>query len=155
MEAPPNPTNPSHFTPSAHQVEITVRKDPSSPSYDARKETGHVGLKNQGATCYMNSLLQTLYHINALRKAVYEMPTSSEENPESSIPIAMQQLFWKLQYSPKRVWDMWGSSLPPSISSPPLLPRSRFQLASHHPFTLHIQDGRHQGPDKVVRVVRC
>jgi hypothetical protein len=37
-------------------------------AYDSRKETGHVGLKNQGATCYMNSLLQYLYHLPALRQ---------------------------------------------------------------------------------------
>ena len=36
--------------------------------YDSKKETGFVGLKNQGATCYMNSLLQTLYHIPLFRK---------------------------------------------------------------------------------------
>ena len=33
-----------------------------------RVETGFVGLKNQGATSYMNSLLQTLYHIPYFRK---------------------------------------------------------------------------------------
>ena len=27
-------------------------------NWDSKKETGHVGLKNQGATCYINSLLQ-------------------------------------------------------------------------------------------------
>ncbi|CAN0065098.1 unnamed protein product, partial [Hapterophycus canaliculatus] len=37
-----------------------------------------VGLKNQGATCYMNSLLQTLYHVLSLRRAVYDMPTEEE-----------------------------------------------------------------------------
>ena len=37
-------------------------------SWDSRKYTGYVGLKNQGATCYMNSLLQTLYCTNRLRK---------------------------------------------------------------------------------------
>ena len=43
---------------------------PLSPSrsWDSRKHTGYVGLKNQGATCYMNSLLQTLYCTNKLRK---------------------------------------------------------------------------------------
>lgn len=37
-------------------------------AYDSRKETGFVGLKNQGATCYMNSLLQYLYSIPFFRK---------------------------------------------------------------------------------------
>lgn len=37
-------------------------------NYDSKKETGYVGLKNQGATCYLNSLLQSLYVTNAFRK---------------------------------------------------------------------------------------
>lgn len=37
-------------------------------SYDSKKETGMVGLKNQGATCYLNSLLQSLYFTNKFRK---------------------------------------------------------------------------------------
>lgn len=49
------------------EADISVRKD-MDWSYDSKKETGYVGLKNQGATCYMNSLLQTLYHISYFRK---------------------------------------------------------------------------------------
>jgi uncharacterized UBP type Zn finger protein len=30
-----------------------------------------VGLKNQGATCYLNSLLQSLYFTNAFRKVLF------------------------------------------------------------------------------------
>jgi ubiquitin carboxyl-terminal hydrolase 7 len=37
-------------------------------NYDSKKETGYVGLKNQGATCYLNSLIQSLYFTNAFRK---------------------------------------------------------------------------------------
>lgn len=50
------------------EAEVAVRKVLDYWSYDSKKETGFVGLKNQGATCYMNSLLQTLYHIPYFRK---------------------------------------------------------------------------------------
>ena len=33
---------------------------PHGVSWDSKKHTGYVGLKNQGATCYMNSLLQVM-----------------------------------------------------------------------------------------------
>ena len=42
-------------------IRCRVTVDPAAAGgggYDCRKETGCVGLKNQGATCYMNSLLQ-------------------------------------------------------------------------------------------------
>lgn len=53
---------------------LVIEADVNAPkmvdywSHDSKKETGFVGLKNQGATCYMNSLLQTLYHIPYFRK---------------------------------------------------------------------------------------
>ena len=31
------------------------------PPVDARSNSGYVGLKNAGATCYMNSVIQQLY----------------------------------------------------------------------------------------------
>lgn len=37
-------------------------------NYNSKKETGYVGMKNQGATCYLNSLLQSLYFTNIFRK---------------------------------------------------------------------------------------
>jgi len=39
-------------------------------NYDSKRETGYVGLKNQGATCYLNSLIQSLYFTNTFRKVV-------------------------------------------------------------------------------------
>lgn len=81
------------------KVEVTVTTPDDVPTYDSRAETGFVGLKNQGATCYMNSLLQTLYNVNAFRKAVYHMPTSEDEEPSNSMPLALQSVFYKLQFT--------------------------------------------------------
>ncbi|KAH0777991.1 hypothetical protein KY290_009402 [Solanum tuberosum] len=102
-------------------AEVAVRKIVDYWSYDSKKETGFVGLKNQGATCYMNSLLQTLYHIPYFRKAVYHMPTTENDMPSASIPLALQSLFYKLQYSDNSIatkeltksfgWDTYDSFL--------------------------------------------
>eukprot|EP00003_Mantamonas_plastica_P012326 TRINITY_DN2224_c0_g1_i30.p1 TRINITY_DN2224_c0_g1~~TRINITY_DN2224_c0_g1_i30.p1 ORF type:complete len:1001 (-),score=396.75 TRINITY_DN2224_c0_g1_i30:177-3179(-) len=98
----------------------TVRSDRIfySYDYDSRKATGFVGLQNQGATCYMNSLLQTLYNTAEFRKAVYHMPTDTDET-NNSIPLALQRLFYNLQHSPNAVetkeltksfgWDAYDS----------------------------------------------
>jgi ubiquitin carboxyl-terminal hydrolase 7 len=53
------------------EADVNVRKLVDYWAYDSKKETGFVGLKNQGATCYMNSLLQTLYHIPYFRKVFF------------------------------------------------------------------------------------
>ncbi|KAL6841585.1 hypothetical protein ACP4OV_028524 [Aristida adscensionis] len=101
------------------EAEVAVRIMVDYLTYDSKKETGYVGLKNQGATCYMNSLLQTLYHIPYFRKAVYHMPTTENDMPSGSIPLALQSLFYKLQYSDNSVatkeltksfgWDTYDS----------------------------------------------
>jgi len=56
----------------------------------------------QGATCYMNSLLQTMYFTNQLRKAVYKMPTESDDSTKS-VALALQRVFYELQSSDKPV----------------------------------------------------
>ncbi|OQO13895.1 hypothetical protein B0A48_00770 [Cryoendolithus antarcticus] len=83
---------------------IRVLKDPTGVlwhnfvNYDSKKETGMVGLRNQGATCYLNSLLQSLYLTGAFRKAVYQIPTSTEqERTNSTSAYALQRLFYRLQ----------------------------------------------------------
>lgn len=128
------------------EADVAVRRVVDYWSHDSKKETVYVGLKNQGATCYMNSLLQTLYHIPYFRKvsivafctfsyccystmmlhiydflfqAVYHMPTTENDMPSGSIPLALQSLFYKLQYSDTSVatkeltksfgWDTYDS----------------------------------------------
>ena len=83
-------------------------------SWDSKKHTGYVGLKNQGATCYMNSLLQTLYFTTKLRRAVYQMPTEHDD-PIRSVPLALQRIFYELQHRSAAVRS------PPELSQTVLL----------------------------------
>ncbi|CAB3397673.1 unnamed protein product [Caenorhabditis bovis] len=77
---------------------------PSGNGYhwDSKKHTGFIGLRNQGATCYMNSILQAFYFTTAFRKAVYLMDTGTEPT-ESNICLAMQRVFYELQMSSEPV----------------------------------------------------
>lgn len=87
------------------QIKLRLVVKPKPPhmrwDYDPRKATGHIGLRNMGATCYMNSLLQAFFHIPRFREAVYLMPT--EESVKDTIPLAMQRVFFELQNSPSSV----------------------------------------------------
>ncbi|KAF1813874.1 ubiquitin carboxyl-terminal hydrolase-like protein [Eremomyces bilateralis CBS 781.70] len=88
---------------------VRVYKDPTGVlwhnfvNYDSKKETGMVGLKNQGATCYLNSLLQSLYFTTAFRKAVYQIPTENEVEYRENSAYALQRLFYQLQTNPGAV----------------------------------------------------
>ncbi|KAK1232951.1 ubiquitin-specific protease ubp15 [Marasmius sp. AFHP31] len=89
-------------------VFVRVLEDPTGVlwhnfvNYDSKKETGFVGLKNQGATCYMNSMLQSLYCTRFFRRAVYQIPTE-DEHPTESVSLALQRLFYHLQTSDQPV----------------------------------------------------
>lgn len=71
----------------------------------------------QGATCYLNSLLQTLFAIRSFRRAVYHMPTEEAEEPSASISVALKYLLFRMQYqqSPVSAKELiasfgWGSA---------------------------------------------
>ncbi|KAF8177293.1 ubiquitin carboxyl-terminal hydrolase 5 [Mycena galopus ATCC 62051] len=89
-------------------VYVRVLEDPTGVlwhnfvNYDSKKETGFVGLKNQGATGYMNTLLQSFYCTNFLRRAIYEIPTE-DDVPTESTALALQRIFYALQTSDQPV----------------------------------------------------
>lgn len=97
-----NPEN-GYIQNDAITLEVHVTAEPPRGIFwDSKKHTGYVGLKNQGATCYMNSLLQTLYFTNQLRKAVYKMPTEADDDCKS-VALALQRVFHDLQTQNKPV----------------------------------------------------
>eukprot|EP00930_Biecheleria_cincta_P020154 TRINITY_DN1521_c0_g2_i1.p1 TRINITY_DN1521_c0_g2~~TRINITY_DN1521_c0_g2_i1.p1 ORF type:complete len:1276 (+),score=244.07 TRINITY_DN1521_c0_g2_i1:218-3829(+) len=85
----------------------------SGSDYNSRKETGYVGLLNHGATCYMNGLLQSLFHVGDFRRIVYSIESDkSEESAElkdgddagdPTLTQALQKVFYNLQTSESAV----------------------------------------------------
>ena len=67
-----------------------------------------VGLKNQGATCYLNALIQVFYLTPEFRKMIYQFScpydvflqqNNPEKNGTKDIIFQMQLLFAKMQCS--------------------------------------------------------
>jgi ubiquitin carboxyl-terminal hydrolase 47 len=66
--------------------------------------TGLVGLINQAQTCYLNSLLQTLYMTPEFRNGLYRWEFHGTPDEEKlSIPLQLQCLFAQMQTSDRPV----------------------------------------------------
>jgi ubiquitin carboxyl-terminal hydrolase 7 len=81
-------------------VVVRVTAVPEVMASNSKERTGMVGLQNQGATCYLNSLIETLFHTYALRRGLYEVDTSQDEAGRG-VALELQRLFYALQTSDK------------------------------------------------------
>jgi hypothetical protein len=69
-------------------LRIDIRIQVSPPA-----RVAHVGLENFGVTCYVNSVLQALFHIRDFRSLVYKL------DPRDPLLLELQRLFARLQLS--------------------------------------------------------
>ena len=98
MSIPPPPL-PQFFVGIQKQVEEKEKENMK------KKEIKYIGLKNQGATCYLNSLIQTLFMTPEFRSELFKWNFNPELNgsPEDSIPLQLQKLFYRLQEPLRKV----------------------------------------------------
>ena len=68
-------------------------------NWNAKSRSGFVGLSNQGATCYLNSLVQSLFMTPELRMGIYRWvyDAARYEAVGECIPAQLQRLFVLLQ----------------------------------------------------------
>ncbi|KAI8492070.1 ubiquitin-like protein-specific protease [Branchiostoma belcheri] len=100
-----------------------ARKCAPKPPPPSRGGTGLCGIRNQGATCYLNSLLQTLLFTPEFRESLFQLgpeelgSLADREKPGAKvrvIPIQLQRLFAKLllvdqeAYSTTELTDSFG-----------------------------------------------
>ncbi|KAG5468457.1 hypothetical protein LSCM1_02437 [Leishmania martiniquensis] len=55
--------------------------------------SGYVGIYNQGSTCYLNSVIQALYHLPAFRTEMYNLPHVQKD----SVALALRDVFAQLE----------------------------------------------------------
>lgn len=78
------------FVEKVEEYNVDLKISVLSGHYDSREVTGYVGLRNLGATCYMNSFIQTIFNIKKFRSDIMKC------EPVDKI-LLLQRLFYKMQ----------------------------------------------------------
>ena len=101
--------------------EIVQEKEPQSYRYQSsnswdrdpkskeKSSTGFVGLRNLGATCYMNSFVQQMFTIPQFSKAILSVPASEKyitlEDKKESYFYQLQKMFSFLKFSEQMFFE--------------------------------------------------
>uniref|UniRef100_A0A7S0I4I2 Ubiquitin carboxyl-terminal hydrolase n=1 Tax=Hanusia phi TaxID=3032 RepID=A0A7S0I4I2_9CRYP len=76
-----------------------------SKHFIVKSEAPYAGLRNEGATCYLNSVLQILFHLPAIRRAIFQIPTSpsdqTDDSKKTGVMLALQRLLYRMEVDAK------------------------------------------------------
>ncbi len=72
---------------------------------EMQSKTGYLGLRNLGSTCYINSLVQQMFFIPALRRNLLAIDTEGLANKQSDFLYQLQYIFASLQDSARMYVD--------------------------------------------------
>eukprot|EP00981_Chlorochromonas_danica_P000418 scaffold96_cov167-Ochromonas_danica.AAC.25 len=75
------------------------------PSALLRLKDDYIGLCNQGGTCYMNSFIQQLFHIQSFTDGLLSISEYATENEFLNVLFQMQVMFGYLRLGQKRYYD--------------------------------------------------
>ena len=73
-----------------------------SPTALEKSETGFVGIKNLGCTCYMSSCIQQIFNVPSFREGILRAKDKSGESFEDSLLYQLQYMFSALENSDKQ-----------------------------------------------------
>lgn len=79
------------------KVDISAGFPGDGYEWPSRDATGYSGLLNEGATCYINSLLQSLFCTNEFRHIIYGIPIESEDFNDSFI-FWLKYIFYAMHF---------------------------------------------------------
>jgi len=71
---------------------LTTTQGGASELFTEKSSPPFTGMTNQGATCYLNSLIQSLFFLSPFREAVFKWRHNPEihGSPGDSIPLQLQ-----------------------------------------------------------------
>jgi len=88
-----------------HEVFTEIKDENGNVMQEAdfisRPESGLCGLRNQGATCYLSSVIQTLYHTPDFRDQIFQWRYNPDTSGKEEFCVArqLQKLFSRMKCS--------------------------------------------------------